>query len=83
MTKNKPTIQSVFRLLGALLGYTAVSLGCLFMGNYSKGIFIDIALGLLVIVLTYGLFNLGIYRMLDRCIFGFIDYSCVQKGRKI
>ena len=30
------------------------------MGNYSKGIFIDIALGLLVILLTYGLFNLGI-----------------------
>ena len=30
------------------------------MGNYSKGIFIDIALGLLVIMPTYGLFNLGI-----------------------
>lgn len=60
MTKNIPTIQSVFRLLGALIGYTALSFGCLFMGNYSKGIFIDIPLGLLVIVLTYGLFNLGI-----------------------
>ena len=60
MTKTIPTIQSVFRLLGALIGYTTLSFGCLFIGNYSKGIFIDIALGLLVIVLTYGLFNLGI-----------------------
>ena len=60
---TKPTIISILRLLGALLGYTAVSLGCLCMGNYSKGIFIDIALGLLVIVLTYGLFNLGISKV--------------------
>lgn len=55
----KPTILSILRLLGALVGYTALSFACLFMGNYSKGIFIDIALGLLMIVLTYGLFNLA------------------------
>ena len=56
---TKPTILSILRLLGALVGYTALSFACLFMGNYSKGIFIDIALGLLMIVLTYGLFNLA------------------------
>ena len=60
LNQAKPTILSILRLLGAIIGYTALSFGCLFMGNYSKGIFIDIALGLLVIVLTYGLFNLVI-----------------------